>query len=41
MTIEEICSAVDKEDKATESKEDNEESLIPSFGEAVSRSDAV
>jgi hypothetical protein len=42
MTIEEMCSAADKEDKAAESEEEvNEESPIPSFWVAVSRFEAV
>jgi hypothetical protein len=42
MTIEEICSAAGEGDKAAESEEEvNEESLIPSFGKAVSRFEAV
>jgi hypothetical protein len=41
MTIEEICSAADKEYKAAESEEVNEESPIPSFGETVSGFEAI
>jgi hypothetical protein len=42
MTTEEICSAADKENKAADSEgEVNEESQIPSLGEAVSGFEVV